>query len=68
MFCYNCGAKNDDSARFCEKCGTQLDVDGEFYWDNHKYDELTVRVTTGGGHKSLKSEIAVLPFFEKKWY
>ena len=44
------------------------DVDGEFYWDNHKYDELTVRVTTGGGHKSLKSEIAVLPFFEKKWY
>ena len=44
------------------------DADGEFYWDNHKYDELTVRVSTGGGHKSLKSEIAVLPFFEKKWY
>lgn len=44
------------------------DADGEFYWDNHQYDELTVRVTTGGGHKNLRSEVAVLPFFEKKWY
>ena len=44
------------------------DLDGAFYWDNHPYDELTVRITTGGGHKNLKSEIGVLPFFEKKWY
>ncbi len=24
MFCTNCGAKNDEKARFCEKCGTSL--------------------------------------------
>lgn len=24
MFCSKCGAKNDDSAKFCEKCGEPL--------------------------------------------
>jgi len=24
MFCSNCGARNDDDARFCERCGVDL--------------------------------------------
>lgn len=26
MFCIHCGAKNDDTAKFCIKCGTRLEV------------------------------------------
>jgi glycine cleavage system pyridoxal-binding protein P len=26
MFCWNCGAKNDDNALFCGECGTAFDT------------------------------------------
>ena len=27
MFCFNCGAKVDDSSKFCPVCGNKLDKD-----------------------------------------
>lgn len=27
MYCYKCGAQNEDIARFCRACGTQLKTD-----------------------------------------
>lgn len=45
-----------------------IDADGKSYWDNHDYDELTLRASAGIGYRNLRSEIALLPFYEKKWY
>lgn len=46
----------------------ELDGYGKNYWDNHKYDEITARLTAGVAYKNLRSEFALLPYFEKQWY
>ncbi|MDO5686217.1 MAG: porin family protein [Neisseria sp.] len=45
-----------------------LELDGKSYWDNHRYDEITARAYGGVGYRNLRSQVALLPFFEKKWY
>jgi len=33
VFCTNCGAANDETAAYCVKCGTNLDVSKRDSWD-----------------------------------
>ena len=38
------------------------------YWDNHDYDDLINRFSIGYVNKSNQQTIALLPFYEKRWY
>ncbi|MBD3614460.1 porin family protein [Kingella kingae] len=44
------------------------DVFGKYYWDNRKYDDLSARVKLGVAHQTARSETAILPYFERRWY
>lgn len=46
---------------------TLFTLNGQSYWDAHRYDQLTARLYGGFGRRSLRTEWAVLPFVEKKW-
>lgn len=40
---------------------------GELYWDNHDYDEITNRALFGYAYKKSHQTTRVLPFYEKRW-
>lgn len=43
MRCQNCGKENEESARFCENCGTPLEPDKEKTWNlNNKVEQESV--------------------------
>ncbi|MXN89456.1 surface lipoprotein assembly modifier [Pasteurella canis] len=44
------------------------DLNGKYYWNNHKYDELSLRVGLGGGYRNAKTEIKLIPYMEQFWY
>lgn len=41
---------------------------GKRFWNNHKYDELTLRNSAGLGYRDNDVTLALLPFFEHRWY
>lgn len=47
---------------------SEFDVYGKWYWDNHDYDDMTVRASSGLSYQSSKSEITVMPYFERRIY
>ncbi|MDA5620959.1 surface lipoprotein assembly modifier [Pasteurella multocida] len=44
------------------------DINGKYYWDNHKYDEFSTRLNLGGGYRNAKTEVKLMPFVEQFWY
>lgn len=42
--------------------------DGRWFWNNHKYDELSIRNSLGFGYRDNQVRVLVLPFFEHYWY
>lgn len=46
----------------------QLDANGRHYWDNRRYNELTVRTSLGGGRENARHSLTVAPFYEQTWY
>lgn len=40
---------------------------GELYWDNHRYDEITNRTLFGYSYKKNRQTTRLLPFYEKRW-
>lgn len=44
------------------------DMNGKYYWDNHKYDEFSLRVGMGGGYRTAKTEVQLMPYMEQFWY
>lgn len=46
----------------------ETDLQGKYYWNNHKYNELSLRFGTGLAYQNLKTEISLLPFVEKFLY
>ncbi|GAB1660794.1 TPA: DUF560 domain-containing protein [Mannheimia haemolytica] len=40
---------------------------GELYWDNHDYDEITNRTLFGYAYKKSDQTTRLLPFYEKRW-
>ncbi len=43
-------------------------VDGKFYWDNHAYDDLNVRLSSGPVYRRARGELALLPYYERRWF
>ncbi|ECJ2445494.1 DUF560 domain-containing protein [Salmonella enterica subsp. diarizonae] len=46
----------------------RFDGYGNQYWDNHKYDQLTVRNSFGLGYRNKDIRFLMLPFYEQRWY
>lgn len=67
-FAYNFGAEKRWSLR--NGFFTKLDLSGygKYYWDNKKYNELSVRLGAGVGYRNVKTEISLTPFTERRWY
>lgn len=42
-------------------------LNGEIYWDNHDYDELTGRTYLGYAYKTARQIFRLLPFYERRW-
>lgn len=45
-----------------------IEGDGKYFWDNKKYNELNIRTGAGFGYQTARTEIALLPFTERRWY
>lgn len=46
----------------------RLGANGKYYWNNHKYNEGTFRVSLGAGFQNAKWNVALLPFMDKVFY
>ena len=45
-----------------------LSGEGKWYWDNHHYDDHNARMATGFAYKTARTEAAITPYFERRWY
>lgn len=43
-------------------------VNGKYYWDNQKYNELNTRLGAGIGYQNAQVERSIVPFISKRWY
>lgn len=43
-------------------------VNGKSYWNNHDYDDITTRAYLGYLWQDHQQQLAILPFYEKRWY
>ena len=43
-------------------------VTGKSYWNNHRFDDITSRLYAGYRWQDFRQQIALLPFYEKRWY
>lgn len=46
----------------------RFDMNGKYYWNNKKYNELNVRSDVGMGYQNAKVNMALLPFIEQRFY
>ncbi len=44
------------------------DINGTYYWNNHKYNDLSMGISTGFGYEDAKKEIEISPFFRNRLY
>ena len=77
MYCYKCGAQNEEIARFCRACGTQLKTDS-FTSNSYKKVILVncgrnkinvikeIRMLTGAGLAEAKIYLNALPLSSRK--
>ncbi|MDO4441400.1 MAG: porin family protein [Moraxella sp.] len=47
---------------------SEFDLYGKWYWDNHDYDDMTVRASSGLSYQTAKHELAITPYFERRIY
>ena len=43
-------------------------LSGKTYWNNHDFDDITSRVYLGYAFLNARQQLALLPFYEKRWY
>lgn len=67
-FAYRAGMSKDTPLFKNYKFRTNVDLWGKFYWDNHDYDDLSTRATAGVAYENARSELAVLPYYERRWF
>lgn len=67
-FAYHASADKSWRVRDQVSVKTGLSLYGKFYWDNHDFDDLNVRVQAGFAHQTGRGEWAMLPFVGKRWY
>ena len=65
---YNAGLARDINLPGHWRIRSETDAYGKTYWDNHPYDDHTVRTALGIAYKSGRSEAALLPYHEYRWY
>lgn len=65
---YRLGAERDWPINGNWRLRTHLSTDGKFYWDNHPYDDLAIRLEAGPAYRNAHTEAALLPYFERRWY
>lgn len=46
----------------------RADINGKYYWNNKKYNELAARAAVGAGYQNARNRIVLLPFAEYNWY
>lgn len=46
----------------------QFNVVSDYFWDNHDYDDLSLRVGTGLGYQDAKFTAEIQPFAKKRFY
>lgn len=46
----------------------QFDASSDFYWNNHKYDDLSLRVGTGLGYQNSRFTAEIQPFIKKRFF
>lgn len=67
-FAYRAGISKDTSLLKNYIWRNHADLSGKFYWDNHPYDELNIRASTGIAFRNARSEFAVMPYYERRWF
>ena len=67
-FAYRLNAERDWNVHGNLYWRLSLDDYGKFYWDNHKYDDQTARISSGPAYKTARAEAAVTPYSERRWY
>lgn len=65
---YQFGTQKDWSMDGSWHLKADLSASGKRYWDNSKYDDLTLRAMSGISHQSTKTQLAVLPYVERRFY
>lgn len=46
----------------------QLDAVSDYYWDNHAYDDLSLRAGIGLGYQNARLNTEIQPFVKKRFY
>lgn len=46
----------------------QGQVTARSYWDNHRFDDVTIRNYLGYSYSDARQRLSLLPFYEKRWY
>lgn len=67
-FAYRAGIGKDTPVYRNYVFRTNVDLWGKFYWDNHDFDDLTTRASAGVAFQNARSEMAVLPYYDRRWY
>lgn len=65
---YRAGASKDTNLRKNFFWRKELDLNGNFYWNAHDYDEINARVSSGIVRMGRKHQTTVSPYYEKGWY
>ncbi|MFV2030227.1 surface lipoprotein assembly modifier [Neisseria sp. S1] len=66
-FRYGAGFKRDKNIGGNHFVHANLSGDGVFYWDNHDYDEQSLRLSSGYKNQNANRSWGVIPFVEKNW-
>lgn len=64
---YQFGIQRDFNLSGSHYFSLNHDTEGELYWDNHRYDEITSRTLLGYAYKKSQQTFRLLPFYEKRW-
>lgn len=65
---YHASARRDWRIGLPVQLRTELDSDGRVYFDNHNFDEHSIKLTLGGVYQNARTQTALLPFFRHRWY
>ncbi len=64
---YSGGIGKDFNLNSSHYLAFSTELNGETYWDNHSYDELTGRVNVGYRYKNATLSGSLLPFYQYRW-
>ncbi len=66
-FEYYLGVSKDFNLQGKHYLAFENHLNGENYWDNHQYDDITNRTYLGYRYKSANTTFSLLPFYKRNW-